>query len=421
MADGLSGGVQQWIIGVASALSHLDGDGEEYLFLVSDGHASWLLPYLGGPCRVFQWARQVRRQPAANSAIPARPRRPLVVRLARKAVRRARRLVLGRPRRPEEPVQWLSSLDQAIRETGVDVMHFPRQSAFLTRVPSIYQPWDLQHLHLPEFFSPEARARRDTTYREFCAQAERIVVATRWVKEDVCAQYDIDPGCVAVVNPPPVTQVYEPPTPADVEAIAIRLQLPDRFAFYPAQTWGHKNHRRLLEALASLRGDGVEVPLVCSGHPNEGDAAVLDLAAELGLTRLVKLLGFLTPAEIQAVYARATVLVFPSLYEGWGLPILEAFAAEVPVACSNATSLPDLVGDAALVFEATDVGGMATAIRRLWLDDELRATLVGRARRRLGQFDWDRTARTLRAHYRQVGGRRLGREDRALLEVPPLV
>jgi len=95
MADGLSGGVQQWIIGVASALSHLDGDGEEYLFLVSDGHASWLLPYLGGPCRVFQWARQVRRQPAANSAIPARPRRPPVALLAALASRRARRLVLA--------------------------------------------------------------------------------------------------------------------------------------------------------------------------------------------------------------------------------------------------------------------------------------------------------------------------------------
>jgi glycosyltransferase involved in cell wall biosynthesis len=419
MADGLSGGVQQWIIGVASALSRLDGR-EEYLFLVSDGHAGWLLPYLGGPCRVFQRARQVPRRHRADAEMPARPRRPLVVRLARKVVRRARRLVLGPHRRPEDP-QWLSSLDQAIRETGIDVMHFPRQSAFLTSVPSIYQPWDLQHLHLPEFFSPEARARRDTTYREFCAQAERIVVATRWVKDDVSAQYDIDPGCIAVVNPPPVTQVYEPPTPGDVEAIANRLQLRERFAFYPAQTWGHKNHRRLLEALASLRDDGVDVPLVCSGHPNEGDAAVLDFAAELGLTRLVKLLGFLTPAEIQAVYARATVLVFPSLYEGWGLPILEAFAADLPVACSNATSLPDLVGDAALVFEATDVGGMATAIRRLWVDDQLRVSLVGRGRQRLGQFDWDRTARTLRAHYRQVAGRPLSREDRALLEVPPLV
>ena len=415
MADGLSGGVQQWIIGLASALSRLDAATEEYLFLVNEGHASWLVPYLAGPCRVFERAHLPPPPPPRPRA--RRVRGPRVV---RKAVRRARRF--WERRRPhEEPVVWRSSLDQAIRETGVDVIHFPRQSAFETAVPSIYQPWDLQHLHLPEFFTAEARARRESTYRAFCAQAERIIVATKWVRDDVSAQYDIDPARIAVVNPPPVTLAYTAPPPERVDAIASRLGLPARYAVYPAQTWGHKNHERLFAALARLREEGIEVPLVCSGHPNERDTAVLDHAAALGVERLVKFLGFLTPEQIQVVYRRATMLIFPSLYEGWGLPILEAFAADLPVACSNATSLPELVGDAALVFEPTDVDAIAAAIRRLWVDEPLRAELMDRGRRRVDQFDWDRTARLLRAHYRQIGGRRLTRDERALLEAAPLV
>ena len=316
---------------------------------------------------------------------------------------------------------WLSSVDQMIREAGAEVMHFPRQSAFETEVPSIYQPWDLQHLHLPEFFTPEARARRESTYRAFSAQARRIIVATRWVKDDLAAQYGIAPETIFVVNPPPVTQAYAQPRPEEAEAIETRLGLPDRFAFYPAQTWGHKNHARLVDALALLRAEGLDVPLVCSGHPNEGDSAVLERANEVGLGPLVRMLGYLTPTEMQVVYQRSTMLVFPSLYEGWGLPILEAFAADVPVACSNATSLPALVGNAAVVFEPTDVGAIASAVRRLWLDAPLRHQLAERGRARLGQFDWDRTARIVRAHYRQVGGRSLSAEDRRLLETAPLV
>jgi len=450
MVDGISGGVQQWIIGVASALSRLEGGTEEYLFLTSTGHAGWLLPYLAGPCRVFKAAPQRPRAAAGHGAATAAPatagpaafpgataapaahapataapatRAPVPRsrgrRLLRRAVRRVRRLM--RRRRPPPPVQWLSSADKLLREAGVDVMHFPRQSAFETSVPSIYQPWDLQHLHLPEFFTPEARARRDTTYRAYCAQAEHIVVATRWVKEDLAAQYDIDPGCITVVNPPPVTLAYVPPRPEDVDAIANRLGLPDRFAYYPAQTWGHKNHERLLEALGELRRAGLDVPLVCSGHPNERDAAVLDRATELGLGGLVTMLGFLTTEEIQVVYERATMLVFPSLYEGWGLPILEAFAAGLPVACSTATSLPELVGDAAVVFDPTDAGAIAAAIRRIWLETPLRAELSTRGRARLGAFDWDRTARVLRALYRQVGRRPLSRDERELLQATPPV
>jgi len=308
-----------------------------------------------------------------------------------------------------------------MRRIEADVVHFSRPPASTTALPNIYQPWDLQHVHLPEFFSPEVRVNRDTVYRRYCTQATRIVVATRWVKDDLQAQYGISPDRIAVVNPAPATDAYAPPTRDEAESIAARLGLPERFAFYPAQTWGHKNHARLFEALKRLRDRGVDVPLVCSGRQNDRFPIIAERLKQLGMDDRVTFLGFLSPTEIQVVYRRSTMLVFPSLYEGWGLPIIEAFAAGVAVASSNVTSLPKLVGDAGLLFEPTDPVAIAAAIERLWLDDTLRSRLAAAGRDRTRLFDWGETARTMRAHYRQVAGRPLDPADIELLEAQPAV
>lgn len=416
MADGRSGGVQQWVIGLAAALSRLDDGTEDYRFLVNEGHEAWLTPYLGGRCRLLAYPATLAPESGPRVERRARPRRGRRARLVGILWRIRRRRFVTRT-----PIHAVSPFDRTIKEAGTDVMHFTRQSASTTTVPSIYQPWDLQHLHLPQFFAPDALKARDATYRAFCAQAALIVVATTWVKDDVSAQYDIAPERIAVVNPPPVTEAYVPPAPEEVSAIAARLGLPDRYAFYPAQTWGHKNHERLFEALRRLRDRGIEVPLVCTGHQSDRYPALMRLAAELGIDGQILFLGFLSSTEIQVVYRRATCLVFPSLYEGWGLPILEAFGADLPVACSNVTSLPALVGDAAVVFEPTDPGAIASAIERLWVDDALRSELVERGRARTRQFDWHRTALTMRAHYRRLAGRESDPRDLGLLAAEPLV
>ena len=300
-------------------------------------------------------------------------------------------------------------------------MHFTMQIGFLTTVPSLYQPWDLQHLHLPEFFTPEQQAWRELTYRGFCAQATLIVAASQWVKRDLVAQYGLVPDHIAVVNVPPPTAVYRDPTPIETSAIAARLGLPDRFVYYPAQTWPHKNHQRLFAALAFLREEGHVVPLVCSGHLNERSAEIADAASRLGIADQVHFVGYLEPIEIQVLYRTARALVFPSLYEGWGLPIMEAFSNGLPVACSDVTSIPELVGDAALVFDPYDPRSIAAAVQRLWTDDALAVELARRGRAVAGRYDWDRTARIMRAHYRRTAGQILNEADVALLAHAPTV
>ena len=436
MPDGSSGGVQQWVIGLATALSALRYRSEVYLFLVNDGQGDWLRPYIGGRCSLVVQPKPVvpttgeataaTGEAAADPTPVTPPSPPAASRprgrpaLPRRLIRRIRRRVLRwRParRRP----QRVSPFDQAMLDLDADVVHFPRQSASTTTVPSIYQPWDLQHRHLPGFFSADALAARDATYRRYCEQAALIIVPTTWVRDDVAREYSIPPERIAVIHPPPPTSAYAPPTHEEADAIAARLGLPERFALYPAIAWPHKNHERLFEALGLLRERGLEVPLVCTGGRNDRYPALLKRAADLRIASQVSFPGFLTAAEIQVAYHRATLLIFPSLFEGGSFPIVEAFAAGLPVACSNVTSLPALVGDAAVVFEPTDPAAIAAAIERLWLDDDLRAELAQRGRARVLQLDWGQTARLMRAHYRRVGGRGLGAAERRLVAAPPLV
>lgn len=409
LPDGAYGGVQQWIIGLAEAFSSLAAGEEEYIFLVDPGHGAWLKPFVSGPCSIRE-AVTDRRSGRLASGLRSR-----VADLpgARAAWRAARSLS---PRPPSLPVS-----DGTIEGLEADVVHFTFQDAFVTDVPSLYQPWDLQHRHLPQFFPPSERRRRDVTYRAFCEQASTVVAASRWVKRDLVELFGIDGGRIAVVNVPPPTSAYPEPDPDQLRTIRRDLGLPEKFVYYPAQTWPHKNHARLFQALGELRRSGLSIPLVCSGHRNEHHRAAVRAARDAGVAEAVTFLGFLTPLEIMVVYRSARALVFPSLYEGWGLPIVEAFRAGLPVACSNVTSLPELVADAAILMDPLDVGSIAEAIRELWTDDARAATLAGRGRLRAQCFSWAHVALTLRAHYRRVAGRRLEEPDRRLLAAGSVV
>lgn len=404
--DGSSGGVQQWIIGLANALSDLEPP-EEYMFLVTQGNEGWLEPHVRGPCRIVLRSRGDRSTQSRWTSARADIAQVPGMRRAWHGLRR---------RKPSVPAS-----DGLAEALGAQVLHFPQQVGYRTEIPTVYQPWDLQHLHHPEFFTRDQSAWRETLYPSLCAQASVVITASDWVKHDLVAQYRVPIDHVAVLPVPPPTSAYEPPTSNESLEIIARLRLPKQFAFYPAQTWAHKNHERLLDALALLKADGLVVPLVCSGHLNERHHDLLRRAEGLGVSDQVRFLGFVDPKELLAVYSQARLLVFPSLYEGWGLPIVEAFAQGLPVASSNVTSLPGLVGDAGLLFDPYDVPEIATSIRALWVDDELRGHLKERGRAVLRSLDWHETALRMRAIYRYAAGREVSRRDLSLLADVQLV
>jgi glycosyltransferase involved in cell wall biosynthesis len=397
IGSGRFGGVEQVVIGIASGLSQLGDGDEEYLFLTHPEQEDWLLPYLQGPCR------------------PLHPRLGYPRRRARaigKAL--AERIPAVGPRFS------VRASDGTIESAGAGVAHFPFQDAFTTDVPSLYQPHDLQHLHLPEHFSSWHRRRREVIYRTYCERAAAVVAMTSWGRRDFIGSYGLDEGKVWVVPGASVLDEYPAPTAEEREQIRTRLSLPDQFLLYPARPWPHKNHERLLEAIALIRDrTGATIPLVCPGAPAGEFDRVRDRSRELGLEQAIAFPGFVSPMELRALYELATALVFPSHFEGWGLPVCEAFSADLPVASSSATGLPDLVGDAGLIFDPASTEQIADAVQRIWTDEGLRRTLAERGRERSELFSWDRTARLFRAHYRRIGGQSLAEEDRILLAAPP--
>lgn len=392
---GEDGGVDQVLVGILSGISQLDDGDESYIFLGDPGSSDWLREFVGPRCR-FEVVTD--RPP---------PVRPAVVRPLIRSVSRSR-LALSIPglRPPPPPMS-----DGTVERLSADVVHFPRQRAFLTRVPSIYLPHDLQHRHHPEFFTARDIERRERWYPTFCRQATLVTVMTQATRTDVAEAYGIDPKKIAVVSWPPSFAATPRLSSTEIEDIRAELALPPRFAFFPAQTWPHKNHSTLFRAIAVLRDEGIEVPLVLSGRETPEAKALRRLAEQLQIDGQIRWLGFVASSRVEAAYRSATCVVYPSRFEGWGLPLLEALYFRVPLVCARIDHVPELVGDAALLFDPDDPRALANAIRSIWSDEVVARRLTSRAAARTWERDWAEVARDFRAQYRYVAGVHLHADD----------
>jgi glycosyltransferase involved in cell wall biosynthesis len=406
--QGLPGGIAQVVIGLAHGLSGLaDGD-EEYVFLVRRDGEAWVKPYLRRPCPiVFAPEAPAERSVARRSLDRVPGARYLWDRLSPALGRRSFQV----PRS-----------DGTIEDTRSAVVHFALQTGCLTPIPSIYQPHDLQHRHLPDFFPPRHRMTRDLLMKPLCEQARAVAVVSTWVKQDLVRQYGLAEEKIHVVPTAPPTDAYPTPAGNDLAASRGKFHLPESFILYPAQTFEHKNHLRLLEALRWLRDrQGLTVPLICCGKESAPARKIHRCITAWNLQGQVRLVGYVSALELQCLYRLCRAVVIPSLFEAASFPLWEAFAAGAPAACSNVTSLPAQAGDAALVFDPLDPQAMADSVRRLWTDQTLRQTLIERGRANVARFTWERTARHYRALYRQTAGWPLTEEDRAILAAPAML
>lgn len=404
LVSGSTGGVEQVIIGLADSLSALEDGDEEYLFLAYEGADEWLRPYLRGPCRIL-----TDTPPPDAHAVRLIQKYPFLRAIWHRII---------------SPLMGARSVNipasnGTIERAGVDLMHFTLQTAFLTAIPSLYMPYDLQHLHLPELFTPRERLKRETLYRAFCAQAQTVVALSQWGQRDLIDHYAIPGDKTAVIPLGCTLHVYPTPQPEDLAAVRQKFSLPDSFLIYPAYSWPHKNHIGLLDALARLRDrEGLRIPVVLSGGQSAFFATIQRHITKLRLGEQVTCVGFVSPLELASLYRLSQGMVFPSKFEGWGLPVLEAFTAGVPVACANMSPLAELVKNAALLFDPHDTAQIAHAAAQLWTDADLRSTLIAHGHQRAQLFTWDHTARLFRAHYRRLLKRPLTREDIGLLAAP---
>lgn len=294
--------------------------------------------------------------------------------------------------------------DAELRQDGIGVVHFPYQLAFDTALPSVYEPWDLQHVQLPHLFTSGERRWRTEMYSRSCRRATLVVTATQTTKADLVAEFGLDPQRVAVIYRE--SHLADAPPPHERRRLLTRLGVEAPFALFPGMTYPHKNHLRLIDALAALRDRGTVIPLVLSGrHHPVHHREVEKATAERGLLDQVRSVGAVDQTELAALYAEARMLVFPSLFEGLGLPLLEAMQSGLPIAAARASCLPEVVDDAAVLFDPYDPAAIAEAIELLWHDDHLRSVLAERGRRRRLAFSWETAAATFVAAYAFAAGR----------------
>jgi glycosyltransferase involved in cell wall biosynthesis len=241
--------------------------------------------------------------------------------------------------------------------------------------------FDFIYRYFPDLadFPLRERLARDLTNSRLVKHAALTVTDSDAGKRDLVRFFGADPERTRPIplSPSPHTYAHRALPDSTLREVASRYELPERFVFYPAQLWEHKNHRRLFEALVHLREQhGVVVPCVLAGSGGAYADRVLDGIAELGLEKQVLHVGYVSDEDLCALYALATALVYASFAEYTNMPVLEAMVLETPVVCSNAFAMPEQIGDAGLMFDPFDVEDMACQIHQVWTDKPLRERLV---------------------------------------------
>ncbi len=287
---------------------------------------------------------------------------------------------------------------------GVDLFHatdhvLPR----LTGVRTVFTLHDLTFLLYPEAHSLANRWYLTLMMPRFLRAAGAVVAVSECTRRDAVRLYGLEEARVRVIYPG-VGPEFRPAHPGEVATVRRRYGLPERLILYVGTIEPRKNLPTLLRAYSALRQRGCEHRLVIVGREGWRSRGFWETLKELGLGGEVLTPGYVPDADLPALYSAAEALVFPSLYEGFGLPVLEAMACGVPVVCSAASSLPEVAGEAALLVSPADVGGLAAAIERLLDDPALRARLRAEGLARARRFTWEAAARATLEVYAELGG-----------------
>lgn len=407
--DTTMGGVSSHLAALVKALGELDGP-ERYLVVCAQENPDWLRPYLGPNQKIVLG--------------PQRRSRQLVRHLFGKYWQRVwvngYTLISRMPVKVfpvlKTPLGAITNMRGYYESLGASLVQVFYQAYIQTALPVIFNPHDLQHEHFPEFFTPQVLARRRILYRTACEKATVVVAASQYTKQDVIRCYNIPSQKIVVIPMAAATTVHQPVAVEDVEATLAKYSINTPFIFYPAVTWEHKNHLRLLQAVLRLREQGAKVTLVCTGRQLKPMwSKLIALIQEYRMEDQVKFLGFVPGHDLRALYKSCQFVIAPSLFEQASGPMFEAWQEGTAVASSNVTSIPEQAGNAALLFNPLSVDEIANAILVLWNDSERRYNLARLGQARLKEFSWQKTAKAYRALYRCVGRWAMTEEDREIL------
>jgi len=268
-------------------------------------------------------------------------------------------------------------------------------------VPSVFTLHDLTCRLYPAAHTPLNRWFHLLLMPRFLRQAEAVIAVSECTRRDAVRLYRLDEQKVRVIYEG-VSPRFRPASPAEMARVRQRYRLPERFVLFVGTIEPRKNLSTLLAAFASLRAQGAPQRLVVAGRKGWRCGAFFARLRELGVEEEVVLPGRVDEADLPALYSAAELFAFPSLYEGFGLPVLEAMACGTPVVCSASSSLPEVAGEAALLAEPADVAAWVGAMGRALADPALRATLRAAGLVRAQRFTWQAAAQRTQQVYRAI-------------------
>ncbi len=301
--------------------------------------------------------------------------------------------------------QW--RIPWVVARARADLLHEPHYVLPpLVRCRTVVTIHDCIHLRFPEYLpSRAALVYANTMIRLAARKADRVLTVSEASKRDILHFTGVAADKVTVIYNGLDARFAAAPDATAIERVQQRFQLDHPFVLYVGNIKPHKNLERLIAAFAAARPDGPDgLKLVVIGDETSNYPSVRQAVHRHRLDKHVRFFGFQPAATLVVFYRLARAFVFPSLYEGFGLPPLEAMANETPVVTSNVSSLPEVAGDAALLVDPYDVASIAEGIRRAVTDEALRQTLIARGRERARHFSWAKAAADTLAVYRDVLG-----------------
>ncbi|HIC88353.1 MAG TPA: glycosyltransferase family 1 protein [Anaerolineae bacterium] len=271
----------------------------------------------------------------------------------------------------------------------------------LHHVPTLLTVHDLIFRHLPEHHKPLNRWYLNLTMPLYCRRADAIIAVSEQTRQDLITAYSLPSEKIQVVYEAADPR-FHPQPETEVARVRQKYSLPDRYLLFVGTIEPRKNLVRLLEAFTVVKGEGLIEALVIVGKRGWLYDRFLACLEQSPVRQAVLFPGYVLDDDLPAIYAGAQLFAFPSLYEGFGLPVLEAMACGIPVVASDRSSIPEIGGTAALYVDPTDTDGLAAALRRVLRDVDLQDQMRRQGLQQAARFSWHRVAEQTSALYQAV-------------------
>ena len=386
-----TGGLEIYFLNLIKSLCDFDKENEYYIFLNNKSTKKTIQPYINSRIKLVYFSQLYTSVAGMFLIVFTRPKT-----LYRLLVKELYRVLFSKNIYEVDTTGIYGKIINLDR-FGMDVIHFPfgiiDPSFFNIDSPIVLTIPDIQHEYYPDFFDKETLDLRRKLYKSSAERADIIIAISEATRNTIVEKYCINPEKIVVTYPGCSKDFIKIDDIDILNTVRERYSLPGEFLFYPAGTWPHKNHIKLLEALAILKEKySFEKRLIMTGIAQNNFKNVTDSIEILDLGNQVAFLHFVPFDDLPIIYNLATMMVFPSLFEGFGIPLLEAMNVGLPIVSSDRTSIPEVVGDAGVYFNPDSAEDMAEKIYHLWRNNNLKESLVRKGHEKAKLFTPKNTA-----------------------------